>query len=85
MEVIYLPDAEADLDFWIASGNRAILKKIAQLTTAILKSPYDGIGKPESLKYGLAGLWSRRITNEYRFVYLVEDDTLFAQSLRGHY
>lgn len=85
MQIIYLPKADEDLSFWINAGNKAILKKITQLTRAILKNPYEGIGKPESLKYDLAGKWSRLINNEHRYVYFIKDDTLIVYSLRGHY
>jgi toxin YoeB len=85
MEIIYLPQAEEDLDFWIKTGNKIILKKIAQLTEAIIENPFQGIGKPESLKYDLAGKWSRRISHEHRFIYSIVDNTLFVYSLRDHY
>lgn len=45
MEIIYLPKAEEDLEFWIKSWNRSILKKIVQLTSAIIQKPFEGIGK----------------------------------------
>lgn len=85
MEIIYLPQADEDLDFWIKTGNKVILKKIAQLTEAILKNPAKGIDKPEALKYNLAGKWSRRITDEHRFIYQIEDDFIKVYSLKGHY
>jgi toxin YoeB len=85
MEIIYLPKAEQDLSFWINSGNKAILKKIASLTEAIIQSPYRGIGKPEALKYTLTGKWSRRITDEHRFIYQIENNILKVYSLKGHY
>ncbi|HEY8780179.1 MAG TPA: Txe/YoeB family addiction module toxin [Mucilaginibacter sp.] len=85
MEIIYLPKADEDLTFWINSGNKAILKKIAQLTEAIIQNPYQGIGKPEALKYALAGKWSRRITDVHRYVYQIENNTLKVYSLKGHY
>ncbi len=85
MEIIYLPRAEEDLEFWIKAGNKTILKKIAQLTEAILEKPTEGIGKPEPLRYSLAGKWSRRISREHRYVYSIIDDTLFVYSLKGHY
>jgi len=47
MEIIYLPQASEDLTFWINSGNKAVLKKIARLTEAIIQNPYQGIGKPK--------------------------------------
>jgi toxin YoeB len=85
MEIIYLPKAGEDLIFWINSGNKAILKKIAQLTEAIIQNPYQGIGKPELLKYALTGKWSRRITDTHRYVYQIENNTLKVYSLKGHY
>jgi toxin YoeB len=85
MEIKFLPRADADLEFWIKTGNKTILKKIAQLTRAILENPYTGVGKPEALKYNLAPKWSRRITQEHRYVYLIENNTLIVYSLKGHY
>jgi len=85
MEIIFLPQAEKDLQFWISTGNKSILKKIAELTQSILENPYQGIGKPEALKYNLAPKWSRRITKEHRYVYLVKDDKVYVYSLKGHY
>ncbi len=85
MEIIYLPKADEDLAYWVKTGNKAILKKIAQLTRVILENPYKGIGKPEALKYDLAPKWSRRITKEHRYVYLIQDEKLYVYSLRGHY
>ncbi len=63
MEIIQLPKAEEDLSFWIKTGNKPILKKIASLTEAILLNNFSGIGKPEPLKYHLTGKWSRRISD----------------------
>ncbi|NGF55963.1 Txe/YoeB family addiction module toxin [Parapusillimonas sp. SGNA-6] len=85
MEIIYLPKADEDLAYWVKTGNRAVLKKIAELTRAILDKPYSGIGKPEALKYNLAPKWSRRITKEHRYIYHVQEDKLYVYSLRGHY
>ncbi len=85
MEIKFLPQADEDLAYWIKTGNKAILKKIAQLTRAIVENPYSGIGKPEALKYDLSPKWSRRITQTHRYIYQIENDTLFVFSLRGHY
>jgi toxin YoeB len=85
MEIIYLPKAEEDLHFWINSGDKVVLKKIVRLTEAITQDPYRGIGKPEALKYVLAGKWFRRITDEHRFIYQVENGILKVYSLKGHY
>ncbi len=86
MEIIFLPKADDDLQFWIKTGNKAILKKIAKLTEAIIEDSYSGIGKPEPLKFNLTGKWSRRITDEHRYVYQIENDIfLKIYSLKGHY
>jgi toxin YoeB len=66
MQIKYLPQADEDLAYWAKTKNKPILKKILQLTKAILENPYSGIGKPEALKYNLAPKWSRRITQEHR-------------------
>ena len=85
MEIIYLPQAENDLSFWIKAGKKDILKKIAKITEDILKHPFTGIAKPEPLKHQLTGKWSRRINNEHRYVYTIENNTLYVYSLKGHY
>jgi toxin YoeB len=89
MEVIFSPKAVEDLKYWKRSGNKIIQKKIATLIDAIQENPYEGIGKPEPLKYNLSGAWSRRITQEHRLVYEVNERNqiiiLDILSLRGHY
>lgn len=74
MEIIYSDEAERDIKYWKKSGNKIVQKKIQQLLDAINESPFDGIGKPEPLKYNLSGLWSRRINYEHRIVYQVLED-----------
>jgi toxin YoeB len=85
MEVIFLPDAEDDLNYWISTGNKSILKKIAQLIEGIKMHPYFGLGKPEPLRHKLSGAWSRRINKEHRLVYEVTDDIVLILSVKGHY
>lgn len=85
MEVVFLPDAEKDLMIWKKSGQKKDLKRITELIKAIISDPYDGIGKPEPLKYDLFGCWSRRITKEHRLVYEVKENRIYIFSLRGHY
>ena len=85
MEIVYLPKADEDLEFWIKSGNKKILKRIALLTAAIEGNPEKGLGKPEPLKFNLSGKWSRRISQEHRFIYSFVDDKIFVYSLKGHY
>jgi toxin YoeB len=85
MEIIFMPDAEDDLNFWVSSGNKAVLKKISQLIEDIKLSPFQGLGKPEQLKHNLAGTWSRRINKEHRLIYEVTDDKILIHSVKGHY
>ena len=85
MQIIYTPDAQDDLKYWVKMGNKPILKKILQLTNAIIESHFEGIGKPEMLKYDFTGLWSRRINREHRYVYSIDDEVLSIHSLKGHY
>jgi toxin YoeB len=85
MQIELSTEAQSHILFWQQSGNKAILKKIEKLTDAIIKNPFTGIGKPEALKYDLAPKWSRRITLEHRYIYLVENEILYIYSLKGHY
>ena len=61
MEIILSPIALKHIDFWKKTNNQAIQQRIITLKNAIIKNPFKGIGKPEPLKYELAGKWSRRI------------------------
>ena len=89
MEVIYSPKAIEDLKYWKKTGNKTVQKKITNLIKAIQENPYEGIGKPEPLKYNLSGAWSRRITQEHRLIYEINERNeiiiLDVLSLRGHY
>jgi toxin YoeB len=85
MEIIFLPDAEDELNFWVKTGNKIVLKKITELIENIRLNPFIGIGKPEPLKHSLAGLWSRRINRAHRLVYEIEGLTILIHSVKGHY
>ena len=89
MEIIFSNKAKKDLEFWSKSGNKNILKKISELLRAIQENPFEGIGKPEPLKYNLSGVWSRRINQEHRLVYEIVDENtieiLNIISVKGHY
>ena len=73
--------------YFSQSDNKAILNKIAALLNDIAEHPYTGLGKPEPLKYELAGKWSRRISVEHRRVSSVNDDIIEVHifSMRFHY
>jgi toxin YoeB len=85
MEVIYLPEAKEHLEYWIKTGNKTVIKKIRMLQEDILKNGFSGIGKPEPLKHNWSGYWSRRIDKEHRFIYEIDNNTVFVYSLKGHY
>jgi toxin YoeB len=89
VEVIYSEKAQRDREFWKKSGNKAVMNKISALIEDIQLHPFDGIGKPETLKFQLSGKWSRRINQEHRIVYKVTNENtieiLDILSLKGHY
>ena len=85
MEIIYKDEAILDIKYWKKSGNKQVQNKITELIKDIIRHPETGIGKPEPLKYELAGLWSRRITDEHRIIYEVVNNKLHIVSLKGHY
>jgi toxin YoeB len=73
-----------DLRYWIATDRKTALR-VLDLMAAILADPLKGIGKPEPLKFALAGCWSRRITQEHRLVYRVAADRVEFLQARYHY
>lgn len=77
-------DAWNDYLYW-QQHDKQILKRINQLIKDISRSPFEGVGKPEPLKGNLSGLWSRRIDDKHRLVYLVEENAVLIFSCRGHY
>lgn len=87
MEIILLEQAQKDRDYWEKSGNEAIMNRITALLKDIMEHPYTGIGKPEPLKYDLAGKWSRRINTEHRLIYSVNENiiTVYVFSMRYYY
>jgi toxin YoeB len=70
--------------YW-QTTDKKILKRINLLIKDIQRTPQEGIGKPESLKHGLSGYWSRRINDEHRIVYKHHDNTILIAHLRYHY
>jgi toxin YoeB len=69
---VFHPEFREDLRYWVETDRRTALR-IFELIEAILRDPFTGIGKPEPLKYALAGAWSRRINQEHRLVYGVSE------------
>lgn len=77
--------AQEDLEFHKKAGNKAVLRKIAELLKELTEHPFSGTGKPEQLKHNLSGLWSRRINREHRLVYEVIANIVVVHVLKGHY
>jgi toxin YoeB len=84
MNKLFTDEAWNDYQYWNET-DRKQLKKINDLIKEIDRTPYDGIGKPEALKQNLKGFWSRRIDQEHRVIYKVEEDQLIFISFRYHY
>lgn len=84
MKIMFLDYAWEDYLYW-QQNDIKILNRINQLLQDTKRQPFVGIGKPELLKHGFKGYWSRRITEEHRFVYKVVDDAILIAQLRYHY
>jgi toxin YoeB len=84
MRLIFADAAWEDYLYW-QKQDRKMIERINKLIQETMREPFTGVGKPEPLKHALAGFWSRRITDEHRMVYRVEDDGLLVAQLRYHY
>ncbi len=84
MRLEFDPNALEDLRYWVDIDRRKALK-IIDLIHDVMKHPFEGLGKPEPLKFELAKCWSRRIDQEHRLVYKVEGTTLVILACRYHY
>ncbi|MBD2757651.1 Txe/YoeB family addiction module toxin [Spirosoma validum] len=84
MDLSWDKDAWEDYLYW-QKTDKAVLRRINELIKESLRTPFDGKGKPEPLKENLSGFWSRRITDEHRLVYRVEDNRLHVIQCRYHY
>ena len=83
-EAVFHPEFIEDLRHWVATERRVALRALA-IVEAVLRDPFTGIGKPEPLKYLAPGVWSRRLTQEHRIVYLVGGDRIDFLQARYHY
>lgn len=84
MRILFTGNSWEDYTSWI-DEDRKMLKRINELIKEIQRTPYEGKGKPEALKYDLAGWWSRRIDREHRLVYQVRENEIQIISCRYHY
>ncbi|MBU0544630.1 MAG: Txe/YoeB family addiction module toxin [Proteobacteria bacterium] len=84
MKLIFSDNAWEDYLFW-QKTDKKILRRINTLINETKRNSFEGIGKPEPLKHALSGYWSRRITDEQRFVYKISEDAIHIVQLRYHY
>lgn len=84
MRLVWSTTSWEDYLYW-QKVDKKIVKRINELLKSCMRTPYEGIGKPEALKGELQGYWSRRITSEHRLVYKYIHDELRIASCRYHY
>lgn len=84
MKIIWSEKSWNDYLYW-QNTDKQILKKINKLIKDIQRNPFDGMGKPEPLKYQFSGFWSRRITDEHRLIYEACENSIAIASCRYHY
>jgi len=84
MNLIFADHAWDDYLYW-QKTDKKMIKRINTLIKDIQRSPFEGIGKPESLKHALSGYWSRRINDEHRIIYKVDSESVHIAQLRYHY
>ena len=83
-EAVFHPEFRQDLRYWVETDRKVALRAF-ELIEGILRDPFVGVGKPEPLKYVLAGCWSRRLTQEHRLVYRVSGSRIDFLQARYHY
>jgi toxin YoeB len=84
MMISFEKQAFGELTEW-AQTDKKVHKRIINLIKDIMRQPYTGLGKPEPLKHQLNGYWSRRITEEHRLVYKIENDAVIIIACKHHY
>ncbi|HEX9873509.1 MAG TPA: Txe/YoeB family addiction module toxin [Deferrimonas sp.] len=84
MNVTFTPTALDDLRYWLKTDKRQA-ERVLAILEEIRRTPFAGIGKPEPLRFQLAGCWSRRIDREHRLVYQVEETEIIVIACRYHY
>ena len=83
-EAVFQPEFREDLRFWVDTDRKTALR-VLLLVEAVLRDPFDGIGKPEPLRYLDPNTWSRRVTQEHRLVCRVSRDRIDFLTARYHY
>ena len=83
-ESVFQPEFLEDLRYWVKTDRKVALR-VFDLIESVMRNPFEGIGKPEPLKFMLSGAWSRRLTQEHRIVYVVSNDRVDFLQCRYHY
>jgi toxin YoeB len=83
-EAVFHPESREDLRWWVETNQNTALR-VLRLVEDVMKDPFQGVGKPEPLQYDLAGAWSRRISQEHRLVYKVNEKRIDFLQARYHY
>ena len=83
-DAVFQPEFRQDLEHWVKHDRRVALRAL-QLVEAVMRDPFQGLGKPEPLRHLSKGAWSRRLTQEHRLVYLVRDERIDFLQARYHY
>ena len=84
MKLVFEEQGWEDYTSWLKT-DRKMLARANKLIEDVRRDPFAGIGKPEPLKYHLAGAWSRRIDDEHRLVYVVTETEIIIIAARYHY
>ncbi len=84
MKLAFTDEAWDDYLYW-QKVDKKMAQKVNELIKHIKREPFNGIGKPEPLKYELAGFWSRRMNDEHRLVYNIDNDTILIVACRYQY
>lgn len=83
-DAVFQPEFREDLRWWVEEDRRTAMRAV-RIVEEVLRDPFRGIGKPEPLKHLGEGLWSRRLTQEHRIVYMVREDRIDFLQARYHY
>ena len=83
-QAVFHPEFRDDLRYWVRTERKTAIR-VLELVEAVLRDPFEGVGKPEPLKFHFEGCWSRRVTQEHRLVYLVRSGRIDFLQARHHY
>ena len=83
-EAVFHPEFREDLRHWVDTNRKTALR-VLDLVEAVMRDPFRGVGKPEPIKYLGSGVWSRRLTQEHRMVYVVTERRVDFLQCRYHY